>query len=581
MAAPAADRILLDATRHSAVRTIALCLTTTAAAVATLLLPATLGHALDLLLAQGAPQEAQTNPTPSPNPDTSTTYWITLCALLLGALFLLDAVETVLTGTTNARNTAWLRGRLLDRVLAIGPAGAARFTQGDLVTRCTGNAAHAGTAPTAAAALLAALVTPIGGVAALALIDLRLAAAFLVGAPVLILLLRTFARSSADSVARYQEAQGTIAGRLSEALAGARTVAAAGTYERERTRILGPLTELSEQGHRVWRVLGRATAQAAALVPLLQTAVIAVGGLLLVAGQLTVGELVAAARYAVLATGVGVLVGHLNGLICSRGAARRLADVHSVPAVPYGTRALPAGPGRLELRGVTAVRGGRTVLRGVDLTVPGGSTVAVVGRSGSGKSELARLAGKLTQPDGGEVLMDGVPVDRIDRAELRRAIGYAFERPALLGGTIGGTIGFGPADPGPRRIAAAARAACAEGFIRTLPAGYDTRCADAPLSGGEAQRLGLARVFAHDGRLLILDDATSSLDTATELQVSEALLGGERSRTKLVVAHRASTAARADLVAWLDEGRIRAVAPHNRLWELPGYRAVFGEDEDG
>ncbi|MGW7521316.1 ABC transporter transmembrane domain-containing protein [Streptomyces sp. NPDC054796] len=586
----AADRLLLAAGRHSTLRTTVLCLTSAAAAGANLALPAALGRALDLLLATG-------------RADGGAAPWIALCAALTCALVALDALDTVLTGTLNSRTTAWLRTRLLDHVLAIGPGPAARFGPGDLVTRSTGNAAHAGTAPSAAASTLAALATPLGGLVALALLDPRLVAVFLAGTPVLFFLLRAFSRTSSDSVARYQEAQGRIAARLVEALGGARTIAAAGTWRRERDRVLEPLAELSGEGHRMWRVQGRATAQAAVLVPLLQIAVVAVGGVLLAAGELSVGGLLAAARYAVLAAGVGVLVGQLNGLVRARAAARRLAEVHEVPALAQGHRALPAeGPGALELRGVRATRGTRTVLDGVDLVVPGGRTVALVGRSGSGKSLLAALAGRLAEPEAGRVLLDGVDLAELDRAELRRAVGYAFERPALLGGTIAGTIAFGPEGVGgddgrddarhaavPERVAAAARAACADDFIRTLPDGYGTPCAEAPLSGGEVQRLGLARAFAHDGRLLILDDATSSLDTVTELRVSEALLNppGDadcRARTRLIVAHRASTAARADVTAWLDGGRVRALGPHERLWRLPEYRAVFGEggqDGDG
>ncbi|MEO3762173.1 ABC transporter ATP-binding protein [Streptomyces sp. B5E4] len=597
-------RLFVRAGRHSGAYTAALCLVTTAAAGAALALPAMLGIALDRLLAD--------------SPDAPRA--LALCAALTVATILLDAAETVLNGVTTARTTAWLRRRLLGAALATEPHRAARLATGDLVTRATGNAAHAGAAPAAAASTLGALLTPVGALVALAVIDPWLAVVLGVGTPVLVLLLRAFVRSAGDCVTRYQEAQAAIAARLAEALAGARTIAAAGTVGRERRRALGPLPELSRHGHRMWHVQGRATAQAAVVVPLLQLAVVAVAGLSLGAGRLSVGELLAAGRYAMLAGGIGVLVGHVNTLVRSRAAALRLTPVLRLPPVPYGHDAAPAdGGGRLELRGVTVRRGGRTVLRELDLTVPAGTTVAVVGRSGAGKSLLAAVAGRLTDPDAGDVRLDGVPLAALARTELRAAVAYAFARPALLGGTVADALAYADARTpvAAGRVAAAARAADADTFVRALPAGYATPAADAPLSGGELQRLGLARAFARDARLLIMDDALSGLDAATELRIERALLapagagpgaapgpaggaddphggavggaeGGAQGggaalrsgtgRSRLVVAHRAATAARADLVAWLDGGRVRALRPHAELCADPAYRALWSQE---
>ncbi|MFC7265314.1 ABC transporter ATP-binding protein [Streptomyces lutosisoli] len=554
--------LLRAAVRHSGLRCLALGGAATAATGANLLLPAALGRALDLLLTDPGGARA--------------THWVLGCTGLVLLLAVLDACETVLGATTDARTTAWLRDRLVGHVLAVGPRAVRRFGPGELVARLVGNAAQAGTAPAGVAALLASFAAPVGAMVALWLVDPWLAAVFLGGAPVLMLLLRALARDSSQCVARYQEVQGRIASGLAEAIGGFRTIAAGGTADREAARILRPLPELSRAGHQMWRVQGRAAAQAVAVAPLLQIGVLAVSGVLLVHHRLTVGELLAASRYAVLATGVGVLVGRLSGLVRARAAARRLGEVLGEPPTAYGTRRLPYGQGRLELRGVTVRRGGRTVLDGVDLVVPGGTTLAVVGRSGSGKSLLAALAGRLADPDDGDVLLDGTPLRELDRSELRRAVGYAFERPALLGDTIEDTIGFGVAAPDPDRITEAARTALADTFVRRLPRGYATPVADAPLSGGEAQRLGLARAFAHDGRLLILDDALSSLDTVTEHHISEALFRSATNSSRLIVAHRVSTAARADAVVWLDDGRVRARGSHTELWQLAGYRGVFG-----
>jgi ATP-binding cassette subfamily B protein len=217
------------------------------------------------------------------------------------------------------------------------------------------------------------------------------------------------------------------------------------------------------------------------------------------------------------------------------------------------------------------------VLRDVSLVVPAGSLVAIVGQSGAGKSLLGALAGRLVEPDNGEVRLDGVPVAELQRSELRAAVVYGFERPALIGETVRDAIAFGAFRPRPYRVVEAALEARAGEFIGRLPWRYNTPIAAAPLSGGEVQRIGLARTFAHAGRVMVLDDVAASLDTVTEHQISQVLLSGALAdRTRLVVAHRVSTAATADFVVWLEAGAIRAVASHAELWGQHDYRALFG-----
>ncbi|MGH2943969.1 MAG: ATP-binding cassette domain-containing protein, partial [Solirubrobacteraceae bacterium] len=216
-----------------------------------------------------------------------------------------------------------------------------------------------------------------------------------------------------------------------------------------------------------------------------------------------------------------------------------------------------------------------TVLAGVDLVVAPGALVAVAGRSGSGKSLLAALAGRLVDPDEGEVLLDGVPLPALSRRELRREIGYGFERPTLLGETLGDAIACGTDAPPREEIVAAAVAARADDFIRRMPAGYDTHVADAPMSGGEIQRIGLARTFAHARRVIVLDDVAASLDTVTEHHIGAVLTGALADRTRIVVAQRATTAARADAVIWLEDGGVRAYAPPEQLWDDADFRALF------
>lgn len=504
--------------------------------------------------------------------------WLVSCALLVATFAIAESVTELAIGVSGATATARLRELVSAHVLAAGPR--LGLSPGDTVSRVTGSAADAGAGPPSTVAAIAAVIPPVGSVVALGLLDPWLAAAFVVAFPLLAIVLRGLARVSSAIAVDYGRAQSAITARLLDALAGARTIGAAGTQAAERRRILTPLTELRRHGYATWRIQGRAAAQSQVIAPVLQVIVVAVAGVELARHHITPGGLAAASQYAVLATGIGASTAMVARLGVARGGARRVAELLAIPAPRHGTAVMSPGkvaPGELRMRGVTVRRGGQTVLRDLDFTVPGGAVVAIVGRSGTGKSTLAELAGRLADPDEGSVSLDGTDLRCLTRAALRETVVYAFERPHLFGATPREALGFGPAVPEDAVIAAASADAQAAPFIERLPLGYDTPLEEAPLSGGEVQRLGLARAFAHAraARVLVFDDATSSLDTITEMLVSRAMTQRLRGRTRLIVAHRAATAARADLVAWLDEGRIRSVASHDALWRDPGYRALW------
>ncbi len=345
--------------------------------------------------------------------------------------------------------------------------------------------------------------------------------------------------------------------------------------------MLAPLPELRRHGMDTWRAQTRISAQEAALVPMLEIAVLAVAGLLLLRGRITPGELFAAVQYVALAAGLGSVATSLGGWARCRSAAGRLADVLDQPLPAQGREPLPPGAGRLDFRAVTVHGGDRPALQSIDLTVPAGTMVAVVGRSGSGKSALAALAARLVDPDEGAVTLDGVSLSRLARTELRRAIAVGSSHPVLIGETLTDVIALGLPACSPAQVQEAARSARADGFIRRLPRGYRTPLADAPMSGGEVQRVGLARAFVRAERVLVLDDVAASLDTVTEHHISQVLRTSLADRTRLVVAHRASTAARADVVVWLEAGSLRRCGPHADLWSDPDYRAVFTADPIG
>lgn len=501
-------------------------------------------------------------------------HWATVTLALVAVLVVAEAADDVAVGYTVAGSTAWLRRTLLGHVLSLNPTSTARPPAGDLAARMVAGGAEAGRAGPHLVRLLANLVPGVGSLVALAWIDPWLLLVFVAGLPVVLVTVRTLTRAATDAGERYQQTQGHIAGTLVEALGGAPTIAAAATVDREVDRVLRRLPELRRHGLEMWRSFTGIAVQQALVLPALELAVLAAAGLLLAAGRISPGELVAAAGYAGLGAQLAGLE-PLTQLTRSRAGAARIAEALVEPSIRYGGRTLPRdGRGRIELRGVTASLDGARVLEDVDLDVPPG---ALIGVAGPDATLLTALLLGFLRPDTGQVLLDGVPLDQLTRSGLRRAVAYASARPALLGETVADVIAFGDVRPGTADIAAGARFAQADSFVRRLPAGYRTSIVDAPLSGGETQRLGLARAFAHDSRVLVLEDVAASLDTVTEHLIQQVLTGRLKGRTRVVVARRASTAAAMDVVAWLDGGRLRAVAPHDRLWDDPDYRALFQE----
>jgi ATP-binding cassette subfamily B protein len=220
------------------------------------------------------------------------------------------------------------------------------------------------------------------------------------------------------------------------------------------------------------------------------------------------------------------------------------------------------------------------VLDGVDLTVAPGETLALVGATGSGKSTIGRLLPRFYDVNSGAVLLDGVDVRTLRLAELRDHVGVAFDEPFLFSTSLADNIAFGRPDASRAEIEAAATAAEAHGFISALPDGYDTVVGERgyTLSGGQRQRVALARVLLDDPVVLVLDDATSAIDTQVEAAIHTAVRGRRVGRTTVLIAHRLSTIALADRVALLDGGRVVATGTHEQLLaSVPRYREILAD----
>jgi ATP-binding cassette subfamily B protein len=494
---------------------------------------------------------------------------ITLLVIAL-AVVVVDMGAEIAGAKVTSLGTAWLRHRLGGALLSLG-ADRGGLAPGDAVSRLTLDCALAGSAADPAVRLVLGMATAAGSVLALALLDWWLAVVFAVSVPVALLLARAHLRRTAGPAADYQRLAGELAARLLDAARGVRTIVATGTQEQETARVLRPLPALATAGRGMWRWQAVMAWRAALLLPGVQLAVLTAAGIGVLTGSLTPGQVLAALGYVAMGMAMVGNIPLLTTLASARASATRVLDVLHDDRPPEGTEDLPDGLGLLELRAVTA--GG---LHDVDLLIPAGSTLAVVGGADSPKSDLAMVAGGLLRPSDGQVLLDGADLAGLRPQALRSAVAYAFERPALLGTTIADAIRYGTnRDSG--EIRAAALSAQVDDALSRLPHGYRTELTAAPLSGGEAQRVGLARALVRTPRVLVLDDAMASLDTVTEARVNTAIRTSLPGRTRIVVTNRLGTAEHADLVAWLGAGRLRGLAPHEQLWLDPDYRAVFTE----
>jgi ATP-binding cassette subfamily B protein len=253
-----------------------------------------------------------------------------------------------------------------------------------------------------------------------------------------------------------------------------------------------------------------------------------------------------------------------------------LLDTPAEVVDPPGAAPLKVTDGRVRFEDLRfGYEPGREILKGLDLDVPAGTSLAIVGPSGAGKSTIARLLYRFYDPSAGRITIDGQDIAHVRQDSLRSAIGIVPQDTVLFNDTIGYNIGYGRASASETDIKAAARGAAIDRFIETLPEGYESMVGERglKLSGGEKQRVAIARTLLKNPPILVLDEATSALDSRTEQAIQETLDQVAESRTTIMIAHRLSTVINADLVVVLDEGRVAERGTHEQLLELGGLYA--------
>jgi ATP-binding cassette subfamily B protein len=421
--------------------------------------------------------------------------------------------------------------------------------------------------------------------AAMFLLQPGLAALALIPVPFVVLVAARYGRRSRPALTEVQQRIAELTADVEENVSGVRVVKAFAAEDRQLERFRGSVARVFGQSMVATRLRAFYNPFIGFLPNLGLAVVLLVGGRQVVNGSLTLGDFTAFYAYLLMLIApmrqLGIALGLAQRATASGTRVFELLDREPRLSAPPGAPPLPPGAGRVELTAVSFEYEGAAAaaLHDIDLAVEAGTTVALVGATGSGKTTLVQLLGRLYDVTAGSVRIDGADVREVDLRSLRDAIAVVDDDPFLFSASVHENIAYARPEATREEVELAAARAQAAAFIEALPAGYDTRVGERglTLSGGQRQRIAIARALLADPRILVLDDATSSVDASTEQAIKDALREVMAGRTTFVIAHRLSTIALADEIVVLEGGRIAARGTHGQLLERSELYAEIAE----